>query len=1006
MKKHIMIMLLVCLHIAARGQSIVNLDDIDLSRLPQPTSAKQLRYWFDEDASGVKTTTQLSGTQSIDVASLIDGLHTIHFQVIDNNDDVSCIHSSLFLKYDINESGAVVAQKLMYWFDDETNVKIEEAVSGVQILDASRLTDGLHTINYQIVDSKGILCPPVTSFFMKDIERFVAEGENCITRYRYWQNSNTQNIQSVELDNASNPYQLISLLPMWQEPIHSDCFHFEITDGVPMVYAKNIFHIRFHDAAGVFADGDKPFVDYSVKQEVGNPKLLTSGERETIARPQANEIKWYRLEAEPGDSLQFKLDRACSMQLFAPSGEEIHAVSGAESVDWNGLHVYESGTYYLALHDMTATYGNELNLDYEHIDKYAVLRQDVTTVGNGGCSTITFDGNGFTNLYAVELVKGNTTINHAYLDFISDAKTALTFDFSDVALGDYKAIFHFAEEDRIVENCINVEEATDFEFDCDLSYAPQYLISSNNNYVYTIHNRSNMTAYDVPMVVMIYTPNAETLKRVNVKGFNLRKKYEQLNGGAFPSQIDASIIQREKNSGDLCYFLGMDGTTPLQGLPYLQYSYIKKTLPPNGSEEVIVSVNTSDRVCVLLHYPDEWPEYDENEPDRVQRRVDYQFSDGCMIAKKRWYDCINYKWGYSQGLLDEGVIPPYCNNIQPPTYCLPQPGPYGHSEPVNSLDPNEIYGYLAPSGSNAVKKGLRDVYYTIQFENDPEFATASAHEVFVRDTLDSKRFDLKTFAPTSIRIGDKTVQLDGQPNFVKTIDMRPNIYAIAQVECQYNQQKGIAEWHFSSLDPMTMEPTDDVMQGFLPVNANGNGIGEVSFDIKLKSGLADGAEVSNRAGIVFDQNEVIMTPAWENIIDLYAPESHVTEIIIDTDATALVNMEATDNLSGVWKYDVYVQYGEGASWWKEASDVPADQMAKVRYYEDIVTNYLTVAYDMAGNKEFRRELNPDMGDATGIKDNQHESIADGRYYDLQGRRLGKKPQRGAYIKDRKKHVAK
>lgn len=338
--------------------------------------------------------------------------------------------------------------------------------------------------------------------------------------------------------------------------------------------------------------------------------------------------------------------------------------------------------------------------------------------------------------------------------------------------------------------------------------------------------------------------------------------------------------------------------------------------------------------------------------------------------------------------------------------CPPNPNNGGGSStPVNPVDPNEIYGYLAPSGSNAVKKDLRNVYYTIQFENDTTFATASAHEVFVRDTLDSKKFDLKTFAPTAVRIGDKTVQLDGQPNFVKTIDMRPNIYAIAQVECQYNQSKGIAEWHFSSLDPMTMEPTDDVMSGFLPVNFDGNGIGEVSFDIKLKPGLADGTLVPNRAGIVFDHNDVIMTPAWENIIDLYAPESHITEVIIDTDTTALVKMDATDNLSGVWKYDVYVQYGEGAAWFPEALDVPADQMARVRYYEGVATQYLTVAYDMAGNKEFRQVLNPEMGTPTGIADIEHSDNGRDSYYDLQGRKMTKKPQRGIFIRNKKKFVA-
>ena len=99
MRKHILLtILLSCLHIAARGQTITSLDDIDLSGLPQPTQAKTLRYWFDDDNGNVTTVSQLSGGQTLDVSSLIDGLHTIHYQVIDENDAVADVRSDLFLK--------------------------------------------------------------------------------------------------------------------------------------------------------------------------------------------------------------------------------------------------------------------------------------------------------------------------------------------------------------------------------------------------------------------------------------------------------------------------------------------------------------------------------------------------------------------------------------------------------------------------------------------------------------------------------------------------------------------------------------------------------------------------------------------------------------------------------------------------------------------------------------------------------------------------------------------
>ena len=268
-----------------------------------------------------------------------------------------------------------------------------------------------------------------------------------------------------------------------------------------------------------------------------------------------------------------------------------------------------------------------------------------------------------------------------------------------------------------------------------------------------------------------------------------------------------------------------------------------------------------------------------------------------------------------------------------------------------------------------MKEDLTDVYYTIQFENDTAFATAAAHNIYLADTLETTKFDLSTFRPTRVKIVEKSADLTGDKNFVTTVDMRPEINAIAQVEGKFDQSKGIARWHITSLDPMTMEPTDDVMQGVLPVNTNGNGIGEVSYNISLRPGLLHGTEISNRAGIVFDSNDVIMTPTWTNVIDRIAPESHVSDVQMLNDSTASVSIEASDELSGPWRYDVYVQYGSGA-WFKVAENVAADTVASVRIYDGINHGFCVLATDSAGNieqKQMAREYTlvkgVEMGDA-------------------------------------------
>ena len=129
--------------------------------------------------------------------------------------------------------------------------------------------------------------------------------------------------------------------------------------------------------------------------------------------------------------------------------------------------------------------------------------------------------------------------------------------------------------------------------------------------------------------------------------------------------------------------------------------------------------------------------------------------------------------------------------------------------------------------------------------------------------------------PTRVKIGEKEVTLSpadtstddkGMKTTVVTIDMRPQINALAEVKCEFDPSTGKAQWHVSSLDPMTMEDTTVPMDGVLPVNSDGNGIGQLSFDISLKAGLATGTEVPNKATITFDTNKPIETPTWTNII--------------------------------------------------------------------------------------------------------------------------------------------
>ena len=188
--------------------------------------------------------------------------------------------------------------------------------------------------------------------------------------------------------------------------------------------------------------------------------------------------------------------------------------------------------------------------------------------------------------------------------------------------------------------------------------------------------------------------------------------------------------------------------------------------------------------------------------------------------------------------------------------------------------------------------------------------------------------------------------------------MRPAINAIAQIDLSYDTKTGIAQWTISSLDPMTMEETFDIMQGVLPVNNGGNGLGFLNFDISLKNQMADGDTFSNKAGIVFDYEETIMTPLWTNTVDAVSPASQVVGLERRNDSILTIRIEGDDERSGIWKYEVYAQYGKDDPWWK-IGECPADTAhLDFRYYHGIDYGFCVLATDSAGNvesKELARE---------------------------------------------------
>lgn len=229
-------------------------------------------------------------------------------------------------------------------------------------------------------------------------------------------------------------------------------------------------------------------------------------------------------------------------------------------------------------------------------------------------------------------------------------------------------------------------------------------------------------------------------------------------------------------------------------------------------------------------------------------------------------------------------------------------------------------------------------------------AGSAAHTIIVRDTLDATKFDLNSLAARSVTIGDKRLDLNGEQTFARTLDLRPENYVIAQVEQEYDPTTGIIQWTIQSLDPMTMEPTDDPNQGVLPINYYGDGVGFIDYSVNLRETFADGTEISNRAGIIFDQEDQILTPTWTNIVDAVKPTSHIEEVTPIADSLSF-SFVSEDNRSGVWYHSLYYRNDSTDMQW-QVKKPQITENSLMLYFDDFqTTEYLVMATDSAGNHE-------------------------------------------------------
>ena len=1075
------------------------------------------QYWFDNDDESIYTV-NFSGNiyqADLDVGHLTDGVHSLNYHIMDTSYNWSSPQSYMFVKMSsLGQGLAEMGSELsyIYWFDKDHDKAEKGSLSnGIYVLDVDTLNYGVHTFNIML---KGeMYSSPQSYMFAKLPIQYQDTIIRMIDKWEYWINEDYDSRIISKLTPTLDSLSIISLLAVEPQEIRSNCFHFVANDGEPYINAKNQINFRFWTVDKHLLEMNDYYIDDKVKEEI-DAELIEPNTTTEFPKPDSNDIKWFKLIAQVGDSLSFKADKACSLQLFSPSGEEVFGASGPESIKYGGCYAWEDGYYYLAVHDAHGSNEN-ISLTYQFIHKYAVLSWNVRNVGNGGVSTITLQGNGFNSLIDACLVNDNNdTIKNIYIYHDKNTTTTLSFDFFNQTLGEYDLVADFYDETIKVNDFLTVEYPIEIELVTDVSYASSFLRGSASTYTYIVTNKGNMSAYAIPLYMYISTPN-DCIKRIDIEGLGLKSIIADWNLDSLsPHELEA-YKQWADEMGDTHYFFTFHVIDEETGEPMVVKSnYFFVNFAPNETKviKVHVELDCMETVYVWMTPPsDPIPPYfgpgggnfddgdsggdgddGDGEPDDSgdggsddddsgddgsggdgdddddggdggsggdsnsggeSGGNDYSGSSGNMggygdanpyccvvdqitcflnilcggldiadlilgfapntpitaivsvsscvcnavsILNSKLNDFVCENDSFNVNIFDMsvmemgswiGTIGSCVSAIVPGgnvdrigkllsavslgitagniitiiddckrAFTEPKPNCFngnpvgGGSTPVNSSDPNDIYGYTAESGSKFMRQDIQKLNYEIEFENDTTLANAAAHTIVVTDTLDANRFELASLETHGVTIGEKILQVDGEQNFVYTLDLRPEIYVIAQIQQEYDVNTGIVKWTISSLDPMTMEPTTDPDQGALPVNYYGDGVGTLNYSVRLKDYFDDGTEVSNRACIVFDLEDAIITPTWTNIVDAVDPSSHIEDVIPFADSLKFI-FNSEDNRSGVWYHTLYHLNDSTDSEWS---------VLKTRIFEDSFTmkleslqnsEYLVMATDSAGNNE-------------------------------------------------------
>ena len=270
-----------------------------------------------------------------------------------------------------------------------------------------------------------------------------------------------------------------------------------------------------------------------------------------------------------------------------------------------------------------------------------------------------------------------------------------------------------------------------------------------------------------------------------------------------------------------------------------------------------------------------------------------------------------------------------------------------------SQDPNEIKGPAGYDEERHFVNKTDKMNYTIEFENDPEFAMAPASRVKITyDVPENQK--IASFRLADFGFGSFLFTVPSNvSSYSQRLDVSDSLGVWVDVTAGIDIINHQLFWIFQSIDPATGAEPSSSQMGFLPINdEQEHGMGYVSFYISPESSVQTGDTVGAEALIVFDDNAPIGTNVWTNTFDVIAPTSTLHAEMNELDSLyCTFSFEAQDdpNGSGVQSVEVYVS-ANNADYFTIGSAHPDSTLSYV-LENGVYYQFMSIATDNVGNRE-------------------------------------------------------